>query len=350
MGSPQLRTRMRRIVILISVATLIGSLHVQSEAAQNQDDAALLQRAQDSFKADNLEEAERICEGLAKGNGPVASDCQDLLNKIKSRRGCERDAEERLLPSIQSGNCAGVSQALASIQQMCPDYYSRLSLVHDAREKCPAPSEPPLDQGIDLFNEGDYGRALAYFEDLRTIYSNHAEVDDWIHKTKVEQLFQEVKSSLRAKEWDRAKERINDLKKLAPADNRIPTLLAALQSQSSAQSKPGKQAESGTGVQGALLDSAIRQFYGGNLQQADQLLQEYLSSSAPAKLKALAYFYQGAIQASTYFLAGAKDEVTETLARQSFLKARQAEPEFQPPRDWISPKIMELYDKAAGGS
>ncbi len=225
-------------------------------------------------------------------------------------------------------------------------------MVRKAQAKCP-PAAPlaTLDQGVTLFNKRDYRKALTFFEGMQSANPNSAQVQNWIQRAKeklgaqVEQSVRNIEASLRGNDLGRAKEQLTRLEKLAPQDDRIPKLRAKLQPLPSPR-QTGQQ-EDRAGAQD-LLEYAIREFYADHFPHADQLLEQYMGQSG--KYKALAYFYRGAIVCTDYFLTGAKNQQKESLAREFFSKARQADGRFTPPRDWISPKIIEIYDKTTAGS
>lgn len=132
----------------------------------------------------------------------------------------------------------------------------------------------------------------------------------------------------------------------APHEERVPKPSAEPEAAPRTRQTAHDQGRAST--QDTLLEDAIREFYAGNLPRADKLLEQYVGQRA--NLRALAYFYRGAIACADYFLTGANNQQKEALAREFFSKARQADRRFTPPSDYISPKIIEIYEKEAGGS
>jgi tetratricopeptide (TPR) repeat protein len=340
------------IAVLAGIFTLASLICGQKIAAQTntQEGADDLKRAREYFQASKLDQAEKICNSLVdkdKG-GPLADQAGKLLDQIRSRRKCEQDAEKAL---VLGTDCQQVNQFLGGIRQRCPDYPGLDTLQRTAGAQCvnrPGPPEPALnlDKGIKLFNKGDYRKALEFFEALQSSGQNPAELQNWIQKTNVELLVRDVDASLRRGDVGRAKEQLAKLVTLAPQDDRIPRLQAKLPS-SSGTRQTGQQ-DNRTGTQDALLLNALREFYAGHLPRADQLLEQYVGQEGSHK--ALAYFYRGAILCTDDFLTGAKDQEKQRQAREFFSKARQADGRFSPSGDWVSPRIIAIYEKTATGS
>jgi hypothetical protein len=212
----------------------------------------------------------------------------------------------------------------------------------------PGPAEPPpdLSKGIKLFEKGDYRKALDFFQGISTSGQKSPELQDWIQKAEVELLVHDIESSLRHGDLTRAKEQLAQLATLAPQDSRLAKLQARLPS--SIDNRQSDQGDNRAGAKDAALLNALREFYAGHLQHADELLDQYVREEG--NRKALAYFYRGAILCTSDFLNGASDTEKEKQARDFFSKAHRADPRFSPSGDWISPRIIEIYKNTAAGS
>ena len=346
------------ITILAGILTLAPTLYGQKDtgpAEASQQDAANLQRAREFLKASRLDDAERICMSLLGRGGTIAADAQTLLDQVKSRRVCLQDLRVAVPLMSRKDECMQAMEILQGIQKKCPDFPGLDGLLRAEKAQCPALQHlPGLDEGIALYDEGDYRGALATFESSQSRDPNSADLQGWIKKTKeklsgqteAEQLERKIEASLRHNDAAHAKEQLARLKELAPQDRRIPMLQEKLQRLPGGEQADQEQDRSS--AQGELLQKAIRAFYTGDLPGADKLLEQYLGQ--PNNHEALAYFYRGAIACTDYFLTGAKDQEKQTLALEFFFKARQADRQFTPPSDWISPKITAMYEKTAAGS
>lgn len=288
------------IVLFVCILAFSPRLCGQDESrpvGSSPQGASDLQTAREYFEAGNLDAAERICESLAGKGGPVASDAQALLQRIKSWRACEQDANRTL--SLMAGReCAEANAVLLTIKQQCQGYPARM-LDTEAMRLCPpAPPTPELGKGESLFEERRYCQAEDYFESKLSINADSAELQNWIQNSKERCYVQRSEQSTRSKK----------------------------------------------AAQDALLLGAIREFYSGHFSHADDLLQQYVRE--PGDQRALAYFYEGAIACTDYYLSGAKDRQKQARAREFFLKTSQVNGYFTPPREWISPKIVDMYEKA----
>lgn len=332
----------------ILTLTIWGQNLVAQSGAQG--DAEDLRKAREYFQSSKLDEAEKICSSLMdkdKG-GTVADLAGKLLDQIKSRRICQDDAKKALVPGI---DCPEVEKFLGGIRERCPDYPGLDTIRRAAGASCvnrPGPPVPPpdLDKGIKLYKKGDYRRALDFFEALQTSGQKFPEVQEWIQKTEVELLVRDIEASLRHGDVSRAKDQLSKLEELAPQDDRIHRLQAKLPS--SAGITQTSQVSKGSSANDDLLLSALREFYAGHLPHADQMLEQYVATEG--NHKALAYFYIGAILSTEDFLTGTKDLEKEKQAREFFSKARQADRRFSPSGDWVSPRIIQIYNSTSAGT
>lgn len=339
---------------------LLISKGTGSEAAgANPEDYANLQKAKEYFKTSNLGMAESICKVLVGKGGAIAVEAQALLDQIEARRSNQQEAV-RALQLIGRRQGQQAMSILREIQQRDPNYPGLNSLIGQAEQAggTPAPTQPPgqnLEDGRKLFEQRRYGEALTFFQSAQFSNRGSSEIQDWIQKVEekleeqrkqaqLDRLVEDIKALLRRNEFGRAKILVDRAQKLAPDDERIQKLLE----QALAGLRQPGTAEDPAAVREALLEDAIRDFYAGRFSHADQLLQQYIGESG--KHAALAYFYLGAIVCTDYFLTGEKDQQKQAHAREFFSKGRQADAQFTPPRDWISPKIVEMYQRLTAGS
>lgn len=92
-----------------------------------------------------------------------------------------------------------------------------------------------------------------------------------------------------------------------------------------------------------LIDG-ITDFYNGNYQQADEKLSAFSGSGSK---KALALFYLGASELSRYLLAGATDKNLYDQAIEHFRAARQAAAGFSPPQQYVSRRILAVFNQSS---
>jgi hypothetical protein len=94
------------------------------------------------------------------------------------------------------------------------------------------------------------------------------------------------------------------------------------------------------------LRAGLRAYFSGDLEAADRDLSDYLNQNGPKQ--ALAYFFRGATHSSRFFLSGEKESSEKELAVKDFQSAKAHDQAFQPPNQYVPPKILALYSQAAG--
>jgi hypothetical protein len=77
-------------------------------------------------------------------------------------------------------------------------------------------------------------------------------------------------------------------------------------------------------------------------------LNQYINSRG--KRAEVACFYLGASVYTRLVLSNGNDPAAGQQAKNWFSKGHKLNPRFSPPKDWISPKIIGLYDQVAHGS
>ena len=95
------------------------------------------------------------------------------------------------------------------------------------------------------------------------------------------------------------------------------------------------------------LRLGLEAYFAGNYDQAEQQLGLYVANHG--RKIALAYFFRGATRASRYFLSGERDTQQRDLAVADFRALQKDARQFQPPKQYVSPKIISLYSQSAGG-
>ena len=93
------------------------------------------------------------------------------------------------------------------------------------------------------------------------------------------------------------------------------------------------------------LRAGLEAYFQGKYEEAEHLLTDYLNSNNGHK-RAVAYFFRGANHATRYFLSGEQDAQQRGLALDDFRTLRKEAREFQPPKKFVSSKILSLYAKA----
>jgi len=94
-----------------------------------------------------------------------------------------------------------------------------------------------------------------------------------------------------------------------------------------------------------LLRGGLRSYLKGNYSEAEASLTNYLTNKG--EKRELAYFFRGASHCARYLLSGEKDMEQKQLAFADFRTLKDAAGRFQPPDNYVSPKILAIYLQAA---
>lgn len=121
------------------------------------------------------------------------------------------------------------------------------------------------------------------------------------------------------------------------------TALAALQAEAQKQATPPAQKASSEAD--VMLAKAIREYYEGEYEQAEVHIQDYLDVNGSKT--ALSYFYKGASKLTRYYLGGGHDAKLMRDAQESFRNAKKV-PGFTPPgQNYVSPKILKVFESTS---
>jgi len=93
------------------------------------------------------------------------------------------------------------------------------------------------------------------------------------------------------------------------------------------------------------LRAGLEAYFQGKYEEAERYLTDYLNSNNGHK-RALAYFFRGAGHATRYFLSGEQDAQQKGLALADFRALQKEARQFQPPKKFVSSKILSLYANA----
>jgi tetratricopeptide (TPR) repeat protein len=168
-----------------------------------------------------------------------------------------------------------------------------------------------FNEGVALFKEGRFSEAKARFDQVANAKGPKADdARNYLHR--IEQAVQAAKQA----------------PKPPPAT-------------STPSSTPATQ----TAADDQILRTGLVAYFHGNLEEAERDLSNYLDNHG--KKRDLAFFFRGAAHGTRYFLSGEKDAREKDLALADFRSARDFGKQFQPPRNYVSPKILTLYSEVA---
>jgi tetratricopeptide (TPR) repeat protein len=338
--------------------SLIVSAGSAGASAASQQDYDNLEQAKRYFKANSYDKAKPMFDVLLGKGGTLAAEAKKYLDQIELHNSSAALMQAGIT-ALRQRRYQDALDTFMKVRQQDPDYPGLASNISQAqaagaKAAASAPAAPNLQRGKTLFEEKDYAGALKFFRDLQTSSPDSAEIQGWVRKAeaaveeeqraaRLGKLLNEGRGFLRRKEYAQAENRFRRALAMEPDDEDIRKLL----SQAVAGVKETGQAEDRSAIQAALLDEGIRAFYKGDFRRAGEALEQYAAERG--RHSALAYFYLGAIAGTEYFLGGEKDSKKAARAEALFAESRKASSQFQPPRDWVSPKIITMYQKVAAG-
>ena len=147
-----------------------------------------------------------------------------------------------------------------------------------------------------------------------------------------QQLIEEARADASGQRYAAAVDKLKTAEMLDPANHEVPPLLKTAQEM--ADQEP--------------LRLGLEAYFSGKYDQAEQQFGAYLANHG--RKTATAYFFRGATRASRYFLSGERDTQQKDLAVADFRALKKDSRQFQPPKQYVSPKIMSLYSQSAGAS
>ncbi len=318
-----------------------------------------LEQARRYFRANNYDRAKPILEGLVNKGGGVGAEAKKILDQMDVRN----KSQGLFLQGIQALNQKRYRDALdlfQKIEQQDPAFPGLQPMLNRAAANSPdvpvaAPAAAPpkvdtsgLQRAKALLEQKDYPGALKAFQALpdspeardgvQTARNSLAQADK---QDKVDRMVRDGQAFLRRKEYAKADTQFRRAAALAPNQ----TGLAELLQQAQVGMKQSGQVADAAAYLATYLENGLREFYAGNFSETSRLLEQYVKENG--KRADVALFYLGAVSSTQFYLSGEKDQERATRAQTYFAQARKLNPRFSPPKDWISPKIVALYQKAA---
>jgi len=278
----------------------------------------LYQQAVQMFNEGRDTEAASQFGQIEQANGTRADDARSYLQRIKERR--EDAARKKEAESDQ--------QTFDEAARAFDDKRYR-----DARTRFQA-----------LIQKGSphAAEAQSYVQRIDEALREEARAREKVKKTLTEsgkdpmqvaqQLIAEARADISGRQYDAAVDKLKTAEILDPANHEVPPMLKAAQEM--ADQEP--------------LRLGLEAYYAGKYDQAEQQLGVYVANHG--RKIALAYFFRGAAHASRYFLSGERDTRQRDLAVADFRALQKDSRQFQPPKQYVSPKILSLYLQSAGGS
>ncbi|MGA3210139.1 MAG: hypothetical protein ABSD20_02475 [Terriglobales bacterium] len=330
-------------------------LEKQAQQAEQRNDSEAAETAycQLADEEKKNQQAHDRCAEYKQKNIRLHKEDADRIAAAKAalEQGSFDDATRELKAVVTKQYHDQAASLLASIPQLQREAEQHANAVREEREKREAQArqdaaanaarnDDMFRRGVAAYAKNDFAGARSLFQSVTGAHASQArdfiqKIDDY-SRFLGEGLTQQ--KSGKNKQAIAAYNQALAIKPDGPGD--IGTKLAQLQ-------RLGKSADATnlTKDDEALI-AAIEDFYNSHFKSAAEKLAQYNGSGSR---KALALFYQGAAELSTYYLM-ADNEADKSLynsALEHFHAARQQAQGFKPPEAYISPRIMKAYNEAA---
>lgn len=299
---------------------------------------------------------------------------------------------QQAMDSFKGARMEDACEIFSEIYKEKPDYeqtrgYMGVACSEVARMK--KMEEDLYNQGAQLYGQGRLDDAKVKFQQADKVAlknpPHRSQIRRYLADIDIQQredsLFQEAKKSFNEKNYEVARTRFRDIfqahgrmsdeanKYLARIDGLMRSQQAAqrIESKNTPSGNPGTSASTGTanatqgqaagqysaaGVPPGQFEQSLRlglsAYFNGRMDEAQGYLSDYVHKQGPKQ--ELAYFFRGAAHAGLFYLSGEKDAQEKNLALADFRSANTSKSGFEPPENYVSPKILALYSEAVHGT
>jgi outer membrane protein assembly factor BamD (BamD/ComL family) len=339
--------------------------------ATYQQEEKLYKQGVELFKQGQFDEAkQKLLQAriLVLKHPKYRSEIEDYLKQIESRSR-EETLYQQAVQLFNQGRDSEAASQFGQIEQAkgarAEDARSYLQRIkqrreEEARKKETESDQQAFNQAVRTFNDKHYSDARSRFQALIQKGSAHAaEAQSYIPridaalkeeatarentkktlteggkdpKQVAQQLIVEARADVTAQQYAAAVDKLKTAEMLDPASRDVPSLLKTAQEM--ADQEP--------------LRLGLAAYFAGKYDQAEQQLGVYVANHG-SKI-ALAYFFRGATRASRYFLSGERDAQQKDLAMADFRALKKDSRQFQPPKQYVSPKILSLYTQSTSAN
>jgi len=331
----------------------------------------LFRQGQELFKQGQLEEAkQKLTQGrnLLLKHPRYRGEIDDYLRQIETR-----SREETLFQqAVQLFNAGRDDDAAAPFTQIeqakgarATDARSYLERIKERREaavqkKTAESDQEAFDEAVHDFTDRRYQEARSRFRALIQKGSVHSaeartyltQIDAALRQQAedakkarsqvtgqgkdpaqvAQQLVAGARADISARQYAEAIGKLQSAAMMDPTNHEVSTLLKSAQEMLDEQP----------------LHMGLEAFFNGKYEEAEQQMDAYVANHG--RKAALAYFFRGASHASRYFLSGEQNAQQKNLAMTDFRTLQKDSPQFKPPKQYVSPKIVALYTQSASGS
>lgn len=326
-----------------------------TSAASEKQDFEMLDKAKKLYEAKSPQ-AKRLFETLV-GKPHTDAEARKYLKLIEIHENNQKRFQQGMRALIYKRGQEALD-IFTQIQQQEPDYPGLAAHISDAQKlvgasaTAPRPADSGLDRAKNLFAQRDFTGARSLLREMQAARPESAETRDLLRKVddaiaeekkveKFDRLVKEADGLLRRKDYPAAEQRLRSALHLVPDDADAQEMLKRAR-EGMRRTGQAPAAEDRSAALATQLENALRGFYAGNFGETTRALEQYLAENG--KQKALACFYLGAVAGTEYYLGGGKDKTRAAAAHNYFARSRESNARFEPPRDWVSPKIIAMYE------
>ena len=318
-----------------------------------------------AFNQQRYDEAKQEFEqALAKSNAvrhpKYKAQITDYLGRIEARSTEERLFQDGVVLFNQTKYIEARNKfnlVVVGGGSRAPDARGYLAKIASAMSTQRASEETTrlFDEGVRLFHLGHYAEARARMNQvIQTGGTRAAEARDYLSQIaeaertqrsagESARLFEDGLRLFKAKQYPEARIRLGLVVRMGGAKaGEARTLLGEIDKADQARRVQTPPATTtGSSALEQPLRAGLRAYFNGRYDEAEQDLTDYLNHQGSKR--ALSYFFRGACRSALYFLSGEKDSQQKELALVDFRTVKEVSPQFQPPRQYVSPKILALY-------
>jgi tetratricopeptide (TPR) repeat protein len=299
--------------------------------------------------------AAMLCLGVSPARGQTAEQLYQQAN----------DAYDK-------GNFEEACDLFGKVASLSPGYQESARLLNEScgtaknqRQK----EDEWFKQGVDLYNQGKLEDAKSKFEKAEGIPLKHpahrGEISQYLKQIESQQsnekAFQSGVNLFNRGQYEAARRQFMQVAQgngphAAQAQDYLRKISAALNKPPEVQppkrqTTPVKPPQvSGTNPSAdpaePMLRYGLRAYFDGRFDEAVQIFSDYIQKKGSRQ--GLAFFFRGASYCSQYYLTGEKDDRQKINAVADFRSVKDHSPQFQPPGQYVSPKILALYSEAVG--
>jgi tetratricopeptide (TPR) repeat protein len=315
-------------------------------------DETVYQQAVQLFNEGKDEEAAKQFSQIEQSKGTHGDDARRYLARLKDRR--EDSTWARAVDLFAKNDFVGARPLFEEIVRMSGKHATEAQ-NYLGQIAAKGTDQRTFDEAVKAFNEKRYSAASAGFQELTRKGGVHAaDAQSYLRqidstrtqdtavreearkaartgqdpKQVAQQFVAEAQTEMAGKRYVAAVEKLKAAEILDPANREAQSMLS--QVEELADEQPLRQ--------------GLQAYFEGKYDDAEQHLGEYVASHG--RKLALAYFFRGAVHASRYFLSGQKDTQQKDLALSDFRALPKYAKSFQVPKDFVSPKILDLYSQA----